>query len=191
MTETDKRTRDVVDVLTDDHREVTDLINQIRTADDADRRRDLADIVITELVRHAVAEEMHVYPVMRKHLTDGEEAVQHDVKEHKAIERTLKELEDVPASDPRFAALIDQLATILDDHIRDEEMEQFPKLRAQVPRDKLVELAEKVETAKKLAPTHPHPNAPNNALFHKVVGPGVGFVDRLRDKLSAHTTSRD
>jgi hypothetical protein len=69
-------------------------------------------------------------------------------------------------------------------------MEQFPKLRAQVPRDKLVELAEKVETAKKLAPTHPHPNAPNSALFHKVVGPGVGFVDRLRDKLSAHTTSR-
>ncbi len=42
----------------------------------------------------------------------------------------------------------------------------------------------KVETAKKLAPTRPHPAAPHNELFHKLAGPGVGFIDRLRDKLT-------
>ena len=31
-----------------------------------------------------------------------------------------------------------------------------------------------METAKKLAPTRPHPAAPNNQLFHKLVGPWVG-----------------
>ena len=46
-----------------------------------------------------------------------------------------------------------------------------------------------MESAKKLAPTRPHPGAPNAKLFHQVVGPGVGFVDRLRDKLSGRTTS--
>jgi len=46
----------------------------------------------------------------------------------------------------------------------------------------------KVETAKKLAPTRPHPGAPHSELFHKLVGPGVGMVDRLRDKLTGRST---
>jgi hypothetical protein len=49
-------------------------------------------------------------------------------------------------------------------------------------------LADEVEAAKKVAPTRPHPSAPNNELFHKLVGPGVGFVDRLRDRLSNRPT---
>ena len=73
--------------------------------------------------------------------------------------------------------------------MEDEETEQFPQLRARIPVEKLVKLAGKVETAKKLAPTRPHPAAPNAALFHKVVGPGVGLVDRLRDKLSGRSTT--
>jgi hemerythrin superfamily protein len=182
------RERDVVDILTADHREVTDLIAQIWAAADAERRRDLADMVITELVRHSVAEEMHVYPVMRKHLTDGEKAVKHDIEEHAQIERTLKDLEGVDASDARFTELVRSLQATLADHILDEENEQFPQLRARVPADKLVELAGKVEKAKKLAPTHPHPSAPHSAPFHKIVGPGVGLVDRLRDKLSGRAT---
>jgi hypothetical protein len=56
-----------------------------------------------------------------------------------------------------------------------------------VPREELVEMAQKVEAAKKIAPTRPHPLAPNNQLFHKLVGPGVGLVDRLRDKLTGRS----
>ena len=44
------------------------------------------------------------------------------------------------------------------------------------------------KTAKKLAPTRPHPNSPNNEVFHKLVGPGVGLMDRVRDKLTGRTT---
>ena len=51
-----------------------------------------------------------------------------------------------------------------------------------------MKLAAKVETAKKLAPTRPHPSAPNNPVFHKLVGPGVGLVDRVRDKLTGRST---
>jgi hemerythrin superfamily protein/ribosome-associated toxin RatA of RatAB toxin-antitoxin module len=180
---------DVVDVLTTDHREVTDLLRQIGSATDAATRRDLADTMISELVRHAVAEEMYVYPAMKKHLPDGEAAVEHDIAEHKELEQTMKELEAVEASDLRFDALIGQLETTLADHVSDEESDQFPRLRAAIPRDELVQLAHKVQTAKKLAPTRPHPGAPNAELFHKLVGPGVGLVDRLRDRLTGRTTS--
>jgi hemerythrin superfamily protein len=180
--------QDVVDVLTADHHEVTELLGQISRSTDPDRRRDLADTVIAELVRHSVAEEMFVYPAMREHLPDGDEAVEHDTREHEELERTMKELEGVAATDSRFDELLDQLGRILADHVQDEETEQFPQLRARVPRERLVTMAGQVEAAKQVAPTRPHPSAPNSRLFHLTVGPGVGLVDRLRDTLSGRST---
>jgi len=187
MTET--QDQDVVDVLTADHREVEDLIAHIQDASAGGDRRDLADVLIAELVRHSVAEEMHVYPAMKKHLPDGEKAVAHDVEEHKELESVMKELEAADAEGPQFVALVKQLSDILRDHVQDEEKEQFPKLRAAVSRQELVDIAGKVEAAKKAAPTRPHPSSPNNELFHKSVGPGVGMIDRLRDKLTGRPTS--
>ena len=176
--------QDVVDMLTTDHHEVLDLLQQIKITSGTEVRRDLADTVISELVRHSVAEEMYVYPAMKEYLPDGEEAVDHDINEHKELERTMKQLESVDAQSTEFEQLLGELESILRDHVSDEESEQFPKLRAQLPREELIELGQKVETAKKLAPTRPHPLAPNNQVFHKLVGPGVGLVDRLRDKLT-------
>jgi len=179
---------DVVDVLTSDHRDVTALIGEIWSVADPMIRRDLTDTAISELVRHAVAEEMYVYPAIRKYLPDGEKAVEHDIEEHKELERAMKQLEAVDVSGTEFDGVLRRLEALLADHVRDEESDQFPELRRRVPREELMELATKVETAKKLAPTRPHPLAPNSELFHKVVGPGVGLVDRLRDKLTGRVT---
>jgi hemerythrin-like domain-containing protein len=180
--------QDVVDILTTDHHEVIDLLQQIKISTDAGERRDLTDTVISELVRHSVAEEMYVYPAMKKYLPDGDQAVDHDVEEHKELEKTMKKLESVDAQSSDFTQLLADLENILRDHVRDEENEQFPQLRAQVPGEELIEIGEKVENAKKLAPTRPHPMAPNNEVFHKLVGPGVGLVDRLRDKLTGRAS---
>jgi hemerythrin superfamily protein len=180
--------QDVVDVLTTDHQEALQLVEQIPTAD-PDRRRDLADTIIAELMRHSVAEEMYVYPAMRKHLPDGEAQVQHDVEEHQQLEEAMRDLEALDAADPRFLEVLGRLEAVLRDHVQDEETEQFPQLRAQVPHDELVEMAGKVKTAKQVAPTRPHPSAPHAELFHKLVGPGVGMVDRLRDKLTGRSAN--
>ncbi|MBL7259734.1 hemerythrin domain-containing protein [Paractinoplanes lichenicola] len=179
---------DVVDILTADHRDVTALIGEIWTITDPMIRRDLTDTAISELVRHAVAEEMYVYPAMRKHLPDGDKSVEHDVEEHKELEETMKRLENADVSSAEFTEALRNLEAILADHVQDEESDQFPELRKHIPREELVELAGKVETAKRLAPTRPHPGAPNSELFHKLVGPGVGLVDRLRDKLTGRAT---
>jgi hemerythrin superfamily protein len=175
--------QDVVDILTTDHREVLDLVTQIPSAAPA-QRRDMTETVIAELMRHSVAEEMYVYPAMRDHLPDGERAVQHDIEEHQQLVEIMKELEDLDASDSRFLEKVGRLEQVLRDHVSDEESGQFPQLRAQLSRDQLVEMGAKVEAAKKAAPTRPHPSAPHSELFHKTLGPGVGLVDRLRDKLT-------
>jgi hemerythrin superfamily protein len=179
---------DVVDELTADHREATALLDQILTSTDPQARRDMADTVITELIRHSVAEEMYVYPVIRDTFPDGDGVVEHDTEEHKELERTMKELEGCHAGDSRFTELVSELRQQLHHHATDEENNQFPELRARVPREKLVQMREQVDTAKKIAPTRPHPNAPNSEVFHKLVGPGVGLMDRVRDKLTGGKT---
>ena len=179
---------DVVDILTTDHQEMIDLLSQIEQTADPGQRRDLADTVIAEVMRHAVAEEMLVYPAVEEHVPNGKEEVEHDKKEHEEIVRLMKRLEDVDSADPMFMELVRELEGQLRHHAKDEESEQFPQLRAHIPGDKLVELGEKVQNAKKVAPTRPHPSAPHSELFHKTVGPGVGMVDRLRDKLTERHT---
>ena len=179
---------DVVDVLTADHRLMLDRLAEIRNTSEPSERRDLADAVIAEVMRHSVAEEMIVYPAIEEHVPNGKEEVEHDKQEHDEIVAVMKQIEDVDASGPVFMDRIGELEAQLRHHAHDEEADQFPMLRAHIPADRLVDMADKVQNAMKLAPTRPHPNAPHSELFHKTVGPGVGMVDRLRDKLSGRYT---
>lgn len=55
--------------------------------------------------------------------------------------------------DARFLELVSRFDEALRHHASDEESEQFPKLRAQISAEDLVELGSKVEAAKKAAPT--------------------------------------
>jgi iron-sulfur cluster repair protein YtfE (RIC family) len=165
-----------------------ELLGRIEGTPDAGKRRELADTVIAEVMRHAVAEEMYVYPAIKEHVPNGAEEVKHDKEEHDGIVQVMKRMEDVDASGPAFMELVRELEAQLRHHVTDEEADQFPTLRAHIPGDKLVELGEKVQAAKKLAPTRPHPHAPHSELFHKTVGPGVGMVDRLLDKLTGRHT---
>jgi hemerythrin superfamily protein len=179
---------DVVDILTADHQEMLELLGQIERTPDAGQRRDLADTVIAEVMRHSVAEEMFVYPAIKEHVPNGAQEVEHDKQEHDEIVQLMKRMEDVDASDSAFMELVRQLEAQLRHHAGDEESDQFPQLRAHIAGEKLVDLGEKVQNAKKLAPTRPHPHAPHSELFHKTVGPGVGMIDRLRDKLTGRHT---
>ncbi|QTP54692.1 hemerythrin domain-containing protein [Billgrantia sulfidoxydans] len=185
---TNTSAQDVVDILTLDHREMEGLLDQIKQSPDAGQRRDLTDTLIAEVMRHSVAEEMYVYPAMEKRIPDGEEEAEHDREEHDVIVQVMKQLEDADAAEPAFMERVHKLDELLRHHAKDEEADQFPKLRQRIPGEDLVELGKKVEKAKQLAPTRPHPSAPHSELFHKTVGPGVGMVDRLRDRLSGRMT---
>jgi hypothetical protein len=45
-----------------------------------------------------------------------------------------------------------------------------------------------VVNVKKMAPTRPHPSAPDKPPANKILGPGAGLVDRLRDTLTGRST---
>ncbi|HMT49227.1 hemerythrin domain-containing protein [Dietzia sp. UBA5065] len=175
---------DVIDILTADHREMVGLIEVIEETADPEERRALADSVIAEVMRHSVAEELFVYPEYERSIPGGTEEVDHDKEEHQEIEVVMKRLEGVDSGSAEFLAVAKRLKELLEHHAHDEESDQFPKMREHLTAEALVDMGRKVEAAKMIAPTRPHPGAPHSELFHMTLGPGIGMVDRLRDALS-------
>ncbi|MFC4148774.1 hemerythrin domain-containing protein [Micromonospora mangrovi] len=192
MSHTQSTGQDVVDVLMADHREVESIFVELESRQGtSEHRRQLADVVIAELVRHSVAEEAYVYPTARKTLPDGDQIADHELTEHADAERTMKELESLDPSEPRFDELLSHLTATIRHHVKDEENGLFPRLRAAVAAEELVELAGKVQKAKKAAPTRPHPAAPDHPPANKMLAPGTGLVDRMRDALSGRPTTME
>ena len=176
---------DVVAELTTDHREVEELFGRIESLPPGDeQRKTYADQATIELVRHSVAEEAYLYPAVRGFLPDGDRVADKEIEDHARAERTMKELEGVEGDDPDFDRLIGKLMTEIRSHVRDEEDNLFPQLRAAASRDELMELGEKVRQARKTAPTRPHPSAPDTPPANKLLAPGAGMVDRVRDALT-------
>ena len=175
---------DVISILVTDHREVEEIFGQIEATTDPDQRRTLADRAITELVRHSVAEEAYVYPAYRTHVPGGADLAEREVNEHAEAERTMKDLEALAPTDARFEELLGRLMREIRHHVAEEEGELFPQLQAHLDPQQLRELGARVEKAKKVAPTRPHPSAPDHPPLDKLLAPGTGMVDRLRDHFS-------
>jgi hemerythrin-like domain-containing protein len=180
--------RDVVELLSADHREFDRIFRELeqlrgRTDDESLRRkRELVDDVTIGLVKHSVAEETQVYPRVEKQV-DKEEA-EHSKEEHAEAEETMKRLERMDADDPGFDAAVQELIGEIRHHVEHEESRMFTELRASFSRDELVEMAEKVEAVKRIAPTRAHPMTPNEPGVRMAVGPVASLLDHLRDAVS-------
>jgi hemerythrin superfamily protein len=96
----------------------------------------------------------------------------------------MKRIEKYKDDDPKLEAEMRDLMRVIRHHVTDEENDVFPRLAAAISRSEQEELGRKVEAAKKVAPTRPHPTAPDHPPFNKLLGPGTGLVDRVRDALT-------
>ena len=176
---------DLINVIIKDHREVEAAFDELEEhTGHAEGRKDLVDHVIAELVRHSVAEEQFMYPAARSRLPDGDEIVDHEIREHAEAEEVMKQLEGLGPESPHFEQLVKQLMEDIRHHINDEERDLLPRLQEACDREELQDLGHKVMAAKEFAPTRPHPHAPDKPPANLILGPGVGFIDKIRDKLT-------
>jgi hemerythrin superfamily protein len=177
--------RDVIEILEHDHREVEQMFDELESLRGTDteeaksRRKELADQVTIELVRHSVAEEVLVYPKVEKQVS--EEEAEHAREEHAEAEETLKKLEKLDPDDAQFDIELAELMKEIRHHIEDEEGQMFTHMRQVIDEDELRKLGSRVEAFKKVAPTRPHPNVPNTAVARTAAGPAASLFDRMRD----------
>ncbi|GFG68208.1 hemerythrin [Mycobacterium kubicae] len=184
----DIQTGNIVDDIVADHREFESVFTELESGGDPRTQPELVEHVIAGIVRHAVAEEQYVYPAARELLPDGDEIVGHELKEHSKAEEVMKAIEQAGADDPRYDELVRQLIGDIRHHIEEEESDLLPNLRDACRPEQLRELSEQFHRAKKIAPTRPHPLAPDHPPANRILGPGAGLVDRLRDALSGRNS---
>ncbi len=186
--------RNVIDILTTDHREVEQMFVELESLhgatsdDDRQRRKDLVEQVTIELVRHSVAEEAEVYPVVAQKVSESE--AERSKHEHAEAEKTMQRLEDLQPDDAGFDAELAALMREIREHVKGEEGEVFPQMRQAFSEDELVELGMKVASIKQMAPTRPHPAAPDSPPADKILGPAAGLLDRMRDAVTRRGTER-
>lgn len=182
---------DAISLLTRDHREVEQLFKQFEKLTDraARSKKKIVLKVIRELAIHAAVEEMLFYPAVRTaglkaDTRKGEEAadtVLESLEEHHIVKWTLSELEKLEPGAERFEAKMKVLMENVRHHVEEEENELFPNVRRLLGAKALEELGARMEKAKKLAPTRPHPRAPDSPPGNFVAGTMAAMMDKGKD----------
>jgi len=174
---------DAVTLLRNDHKTVEGLFKKFEKAgpNAHKTKQDLVEKIIEELSIHAAIEEQVLYPAAREADPDEDALVLESLEEHHIVKWVLSELDGMSPEDERFTAKVTVLIENVRHHVEEEEGELFPALRKAMKRKDLEELAQAMEKAKKAAPTHPHPRAPDTPPGNLVAGVAAGAVDRAQD----------
>jgi hemerythrin superfamily protein len=123
-----KTTIDALELLTQQHDEVEDLISEIEDSDDGEEKMELFAELADKIAAHATIEEKLFYPSVMT--DDTEEQLLEATEEHLAVKRVLADMLAMEASDDRFDAKLSVLKEQIRHHAREEEEGKlFPKVR--------------------------------------------------------------
>ena len=191
---------DAIALLTRDHREVEMLFKQFEKLTERAQKskKKLVTKIIRELAIHSAIEEMLFYPAVRTAALEagtraGEvaaRAVLESLEEHHIVKWTLSELDKMEPADERFDVKVEVLIESVRHHVEEEEGDLFPKARKLLGEELLEELGKRMEKAKKLAPTRPHPRAPDTPPGNMVTGLMSSMMDRTRDAVRSLVSRR-
>ena len=120
---------DWFDTLKAEHTVVEKLFDLLFETDEEDtkKRQGLLTKIAYNLNKHAVQEENVVYPALRK--VDRKEAGRL-VSDHADIKSTLAALQyEVPKDTPQWLTLARQLWSVIEEHVREEEDEIYPRMK--------------------------------------------------------------
>ena len=122
--------QDAIALLKSDHREVDELMQRYQGAR-SDRKEALARQICTALKVHAQIEEELLYPAAREVLSaDDADLVDEAAVEHATIKRLITDVEASSPSESLYDAKVTVIGEYVKHHVKEEEGELFPKLRA-------------------------------------------------------------
>jgi len=131
-----KDTIDALELLTQQHDEVEQLISELEDSDDGEEKLELFQELADKVAAHSAIEEKLFYPSVMT--DDTEEQLLEATEEHLAVKRVLADLLAMEATDDRFDAKLSVLKEQIRHHSRDEEEGKlFPKVRTMFSKDEL------------------------------------------------------
>jgi len=178
---------DAIALLKADHKTVEQLFRKFeKTGPNAHKlKRKLVDQMVLELSIHSAIEEQVFYPAVRARSVPLLHEVLRSLEEHHVVKWLLSELDDLPPDAERFDAKVHVLMENVRTHVLEEEGSLFPEVKKAFRPQELRALGSLLENAKKTAPTHPHPLAPDTPPGNLVSGAVSAVMDLGRDALRA------
>jgi hemerythrin superfamily protein len=174
---------DAITLLKNDHKTVEALFKRFEKLGDGGgkEKKQIVSHIIRELSIHATIEEQVFYPAARKAVKASEGKVLESLEEHHIVKWTLSELEGMNVKDERYDAKVTVLMESVRHHIKEEEGELFPQVSKKLGREALLALGRALESAKKMAPTRPHPRAPDTPPGNVVAALPAAMLDKAKD----------
>ncbi|WP_214416090.1 hemerythrin domain-containing protein [Sphaerisporangium fuscum] len=180
----------VFEVLERDHQEAKRLLLELEggppttgltESQRASARKYRVNHLITLLSKHEAVEEQYFWPTVRELVPNGNELADHAIRQEQRAKFKLNDLIDFEPGEFRYEEMLTGFINDAREHIAFEEEQVFPELRLVIHPERAVELGTKIERAKRMAPTRPHPHTPPTPGVLKATSPFVGTADRIRD----------
>ncbi|CDR88139.1 uncharacterized protein SPSC_03725 [Sporisorium scitamineum] len=176
-------TRRLLDEIKVDHDNIRDLLDRFK---DAHKRKDenlcsaIVNTIIHEAAVHSDAEELSVYKLMEK--VGMNTTAEKDRDDHLAVKNAMAELDQHSISAAGidvFASHVYNARNLFIDHALEEENDQLPQLCSKLTKEEESKAVDDFLYARKLAPTRPHPAAPQTGgIAQKTVGAMGKAVDK-------------
>jgi hemerythrin superfamily protein len=173
--------RDAIAVLKKDHRAMEQLFRRFERAKGSAERKRIADRIVHDLSVHAAIEEQLVYPALRQRLDGQQPQVLLALEEHHLAKVELAEIEKLDGSEERFDAKVRVLIENVRHHVKEEERDLLPAMKRAFQAQELQQLGASLEQARGVAPTRPHPTAPDEPPANALTTPAAAAYDRSRD----------
>lgn len=127
--DTSSKAKDATSLLRADHKLVSDLFSEYEKARSATKKQELVSKICTELSVHAQVEEEIFYPAVKQALKDKDLVPEAKV-EHESLKRLIAEVEGVEPDGEMFDAKMKVLSEYVKHHVKEEQDEMFPKVKA-------------------------------------------------------------
>lgn len=132
--------KDAISLLKKDHREMEaafkmfDKLDAKKTAE----KKQLADKIGTELLKHMTVEEEIFYPAIKDSIKSVDDVVNEGIVEHAAAKVLIKEIKAMQGDEELFDSKVHVLAEQVEHHVKEEEKDMFPKVeKSSIDLDKL------------------------------------------------------
>lgn len=122
--------------LAAEHKAVLKLFDALQATDNTNTTK--RSILLTQmkhaLAKHALQEENVIYPALRE---AGEVAGADELNaEHGYVKQYLYELENMPNNSDQFLVTVAKFRADIEDHMREEEQDLFPRVKAKLSAEK-------------------------------------------------------
>ena len=136
------------EILTKDHKEALNMIDQLEGADE----NSSSHVAIFEKLRdaldvHMQAEEEIYYPALARH-DEFSDLLEENIPEHESVKEHLAQMNELDPGTDEFQELLTEIKAAIEAHAENEEDNIFPESIQVLGRDEIETLGDEIEQLK-------------------------------------------